>query len=65
MDLNHIQNQLSGLFYIDFAGDTAPRRVEIYEVIVTDDGHILYLRGADGVIYNWYTVISMTKIKES
>lgn len=64
MDLDHIQNQLSGLFYIEFAGDHEPRRVEIYEVIVTSDGHILYLRGSGGVIYNWYTVISMTKIKE-
>lgn len=64
MDLNHIQNQLSGLFYIEFAGDAAPRRVKIYDVIITSDNHILYLRGEGDVIYNWYTVISMTKIKE-
>lgn len=63
--LTHTQDRLAGLFYIEFAGSTEPRRVKIHEVIITGDGHILYLVGEGGVIYNWYTVISMTKIKES
>lgn len=54
----------TGFFHIDFAGDQEPRRVRITDVVRTSDDHILFLRDDKGTIYNWYTVISMTKIKE-
>lgn len=60
-----LQSKFSGFFQINFVGDPEPRRVRIYEAVLSSDDHILFLQGENGTIYNWNAITSMTKIKES
>lgn len=54
----------SGWFDIEFVGDPTSREIEIAHPVVNGQNHYLYLVGSDGTVYNWSTIIKLTKLEK-
>lgn len=58
----NLEEELYGTFEAEFVGSRKTREIEVVNFVLDGNNNVLYLKGPDGTIYNWSTIIRLKKL---